>query len=94
MTLDQAPPAHAGGATLRHRAQAAATATERLVATLVGATKEECDDPVVAAYLRRLLHAAGRAEDEGRYVLDNIQAADQYLGPLRRGMGTTAERHA
>lgn len=78
--------------TVLRRTRDAATAVERLAWSIALTNVEP--DPVTAAYAMRLLEAMARVEENLAPMLREATPDANYLGPLRRGMGTTAERQA
>lgn len=76
---------------IRQRAATAATAVERLARSLA---HRGTDDQVAVAYIMRLLEAAARVEDYTEHDRRRVEPDPNYLGGLRRGMGTSAERYA
>ena len=74
----------------RRRAAAAATAVERLARSL---SHRGTEDPVVVAYILRMLEAAARVDDYTEHDRRRIEPDPNYLGGLRHEMGTSAERN-
>lgn len=64
----------------RDRAATAATAVERLAASLSNGVED--DDSITVAYLMRLLEAAARVEEYAAYGLRNVSPDRNYLGRL------------
>ena len=65
---------------IRKRAAAAATAVERLAASLASGG---ADDSVSIAYIMRLLEAAARVEDYTEHDRKRVEPDHNYLGRLR-----------
>lgn len=65
---------------LRRRAADAATAVERLAASLA---LRGTEDPVAVAYIMRLLEAAARVEEYTEHDRQSVAPDPNYLGRLR-----------